>query len=365
MNIFKGQGYIVGKHKNDLIITDESFSHFWKTEDDKFLYNKSENVQIPNINTNTSGRNFFDFNCRLPIESLDAIIIGVPFSKGSLINESKVDFFPQYLREYSINYPVYINAENLSASGIYDLSEKDFLFKNLKFGDLGNLELTSTQNLGQLNGLIRELMRYTLKNKINTIAIGGDHSITYSFVSSLTLEIDRPVIIIIFDAHHDCRNSLFTVEQNINHCNFVKHLLGLENVVKIIQIGVRGLRSYSQMLFHPKLIQISSRYVIYDDIQEQIKDILYQFPDAIGYLSVDLDAINPNEFSNVDFPVPDGLSSGSITHIIKNLFQSDLEILGVDIVEGIPGGLRNDYCVPIQILAHCLNGISLQKQIKQ
>lgn len=356
----KEEKYIIDENSTELIITDKSFKKFWKTnkaelqlKDSKFVYPEFELKHPKNC--------FFNYNYTQDINNVDTVLLGVPYAGGSLLKDSNTNFFPMYLRNYSISRQAYYNLENFSASGIYSLSEERLLFHGLTFCDLGNLVL-KTNSLQELAKLLDKFTQYVISNHLQAIEIGGDHSITYANVYNLAKYINKSIIVFIFDAHHDCRNTLYMLDSDINHANFVRKLLKINNIANIIQIGGRGIRSMAQMYTNEKLIQISSQKISLELLKETVNNVLKKYPNSVGYISIDLDVIDPIQFPYVDFPVAGGIHVDVVNKLIEYLYKSNLKIIGTDIVEGLPNGTNsNNYDIPLEVLSYCLDGTLQQK----
>ncbi len=160
--------------------------------------------------------------------------------------------------------------------------------------------------------------------------------------------------IIIWRLH--CKNTIFE-EDEINHANFVKKLLEFDSIKKIIQVGVRGIRSVSNMVFHDKLIQ----YRGIQDIHKLKKELsLYQ--GYKFYLSIDLDVIDPAIYPSVDFIIPNGLTVNQLRAMLKLIFKENPVLIGCDLVEGLPEKNHQYVQIPIQILCSVLDLINQNRK---
>lgn len=353
--------YIVGNLKGTTLLTDRTFARFWKMPAVNSFSSLIHTNEL-DLSLQPPTANLFDHEDRASFGSQEAAIVGVPYGGGSIRSNSLVSGFPDFLRSASLRYPVYSRVDSPATSGLYDLAEQRYLFEGLVFRDLGNIPVESTDTLATLTKVVDQLMRWSVKRGVHLIAIGGDHSITFALVHGLAEVTGRPVLLVQFDAHHDCGSDP-TSDERVHQGNFVRHLLGLDHVAGVVQLGVRGIRSPSQVFSHPKLIQQPFGSSCTRGLRTAVRRMLRQVPGAVGYLSIDLDALDPAEFPLVDFPMRGGLTSRGLAALIQEVFSSGLTVLGTDLVEGLSGGSieQNAYDVPLYILAHCLDGISRKK----
>lgn len=329
-----------------ILYSNQNFSKFWTA-------NCMNKCSLYSCYTGLPLKETF-FNYNPDTENVDVIIAGVPYSKGSLI-KSEVDKFPNFLRLFSLDYSVYEQIDTKKSSGIFFADKNISLFKDLKFRDIGDI---LTNNIKKE---IDEMISWLYNKKMNNISIGGDHSITYHCINSISDKYNRPIIPIIFDAHHDCRSTLYKDEE-LNHSNFVSKLIELDNVYKIIQVGVRGVRSISHVASSKKIISLNFSN---SQLVECINEIIKERSDALGYISVDLDVLSPMEFSAVDFPIPGQPVASKLLDSIYEIFNTKLKIISADMVEGVTNGECYQYRIPLQILCYLLDGFNTQININK
>jgi len=351
--------YIIGAHEGKLLLADERFSRFWRTE---LAVEPAADVTAEVIGVPLCAvAPHFQYTDRAELGRQDLVLVGIPTASGSMHADSAVAAFPDHLRAASRRYPAYAMVDEPGCSGLYDLDEQRALFKGLIWRDLGDLAAEAGPET--LARAATRLTEWAVGHDVRTVAIGGDHAITYTIVQALARAIARPLIVVDLDAHNDCGVSVYP-EERIHHANFVRHLLDLDQIIGVLQIGVRGIRSPGQVFSHPKLIQLPPSARNEHDLVTAVDRLRAIAPDAAGYLTIDLDVLDPREFPWVDFPAHGGLSTRCLVSLVQALFRSPLPVLGVDLVEGCGGGQveRNDYDVPIRVLAHVMDGLLLQRR---
>lgn len=346
MNINNEKSYIVSGDEEKTFISDVNFEHFYRINQQ--VSEVSFQNEIPTKMVQT-GTRFFQY--KNYSQEIDVGLYGFPYCLGSLITDSTVGEFPDYLRELSQFNRVFSECRSFSSSGIYDMEEQRLLFEGLRMADLGNVSIENKE-ISECCTQMSHLYEWSFQKQIPLVAIGGDHLLTYIIQSSLKELKQEDIILVIFDAHHDCKNTIFEKE-NVNHANFVKKLLEFDSIKKVIQIGGRGIRSVSNIVFHDKLIQ-------YRGIQDmdKLKKELSFYQGCKLYLSIDLDVIDPAVYPSVDFIIPGGLSINELKAMLKLIFEEHLQLIGCDLVEGLPEEHHQYVQIPIRILAIILDFIN-------
>jgi len=161
------------------------------------------------------------------------------------------------------------------------------------------------------------------------ITIGGDHSISYSTVSS-ALDLYKDSLHVIWvDAHADINTQSTSVTGSI-HGMPVGHLMGFEThpiatfqapILDASQITYVGIRD----LDPPEVKRIA---------EYNISTALEQVPkDKNIYLSIDVDSLDPREFPCTGTPVYDGINLNDLLDIIHRFKD---RTVAVDLVEFNP-----------------------------
>ncbi len=152
-----------------------------------------------------------------------------------------------------------------------------------------------------------------------TLAIGGDHSITYALVKAV-----RPEALLYFDAHLDCEDDFLPP----SHEDVIQAIVN-DRVVKPENIFIFGARK-----FYPKELEfVKKRGInVVENMDLGVDNILPRFKRI--YLSVDIDVFDPEEAPGTDYPVEIGLRSREFFEFLENLEIKKLA--GIDITEVNP-----------------------------
>ncbi|CAM5502744.1 Formimidoylglutamase OS=Lysinibacillus sphaericus OX=1421 GN=LS41612_12655 PE=3 SV=1 [Lysinibacillus sphaericus] len=263
--------------------------------------------------------------------------------------------FAAALRESSLRLPIYLDEYNEQTSGIYDYLRDKYLMKNCLLVDHGDLSIVN-DSLEETNHQIFQVLNYIEPQKTKFCVVGGDDSITYTLVKNLTKILLKRMLIIQFDAHHDCGLDILKMDKEICHSNFVRFLLQEEMIAGIIQIGVRGLRSLGQYYNHPKLFQLN--FTDIDKLHSIVSELLNTGDEIIGYVSFDVDVLEPRDFPLVDFPKIEGPKLQEVINMIQEIFKIVPSIKAVDIVEGQSGGSSEQYDSVLHILLYLLDELT-------
>lgn len=335
---------VIKREINTLFLRKIKTDQYYKIDNYKkknSLFNLGSSVEKP----------FFGY---FPYDSLpDAVIFGIPYKGGTRSSHSKVDQFPNILRESSYKL-LSRNSYPLSKPlKFYDLSMEEYLYCGSVL-DIGNVRSdgSSSERLK-----LRSLCDFLSQISIPFICVGGDHSYTYDVISAFKA-INRPITIWQFDAHLDM---LSTSSNILDHGNVFEHVLDLPFVQRIIQVGGRGLRTPHQITSNPKVIRIPKSKVS----SLLIREYAQENKQNLNYISIDLDCLDPSVFPFVDFAVPLGLTFEQLVSCISELLSTNIPIIGADIVEGTAGGsiIRGDYDIPMYILISMLSGLASQNSL--
>lgn len=345
----KDKKYKVRYGNSKILLTNENNSLFWELEG---IYH-AENTVKEEMNFFTSvDKAFFYY----PLKKLGNVhLFGIPFNKGSNKSNSKVKNFAATLRKSSLRLPIYLDENNEETSGIYDYLRDKYLMKNCFLVDHGDLSIANG-SLEEVNHQIFQVLNYIEPQIPKFCVVGGDHSITYTLVRNLTKILSKRILIIQFDAHHDCGSDILKMDKEICHSNFVRFLLQEELVAGIIQIGVRGLRSLGQYYNHPKLFQLN--FSDLDKLHSIVSELLNTGGEIIGYVSFDVDVLEPRDFPLVDFPKIEGPKLQEVINMIQEIFKIVPSIKAIDIVEGQSGGELEQYDSVLHILLYLLDGLT-------
>jgi arginase family enzyme len=111
----------------------------------------------------------------------------------------------------------------------------------------------------------------------------------------------------------------------------------MEHVVSLTQLGIRTLndeQSKQLVRFHNRLRLLFAR-----DLVGPLPGLRHIPDDALVYLSIDLDGLDPAFAPGVSHPVPGGLTSRQVLTFIQN---GHWKLVGMDVVELNPSADVNN-----------------------
>lgn len=262
--------------------------------------------------------------------------VGVPFGKGNQtdINSGK---FPKSFRSYSSRVSLSMQ-KNYIASPFGSIQEEHNL-KNLeklivdgRLRDHGDVFIHQFESSTQVYNKIEYVYDSIFSTTTIPFSIGGDHSITYPILKSLSKHTDH-FNVLHFDAHTDVYDNKFTQISDdpdfFHHGSFVSKSMKLASLKKYIMLGLRGTPSRG---VHEKI----EMYPV-----GKIKKLLKQNQKIdLGitgktYITFDIDVIDPAYAPATATPVCFGLTPFEVIELLE-LCLPDIEIVGIDFVEVNP-----------------------------
>jgi agmatinase len=252
------------------------------------------------------------FRPQVPLQKADAAIIGLPWD-GTVSNRPGARFGPEAIRSATL--------------GIEDYSPylKDDISR-LKIHDAGDLELPLGDTAAALDMIHREYSSISCKK---TVALGGEHLVSWPLVQAMHERYGKDLFVIQFDAHADLREQYLGVKfSHATVMNLITGLLGRENSA---MVGIRSgaAEEWKILRHHPHYFG------------EVAGKPLDTFPAFVGslkgrkvYLSIDLDIFDPGIMPGTGTPEPGGISFSGFIPLLQAL--ENVDIVGADIVELAP-----------------------------
>ena len=240
----------------------------------------------------------------------------------------------------TINFPFDRGANIPGSYRAPELINRDLDFLNI----VDNYTITSHRNhLRTVLGDGYFHVWNTLDRGIFPLIIGGDHTISASTISTCndyTIMKKQRMGVLWCSAFADF-NTIETSQTGFLHgvtvsilCRHTLPMLSFGEELQPHQFGFYGLRDLDSCEF--------KRFTDYNMcILESINNLegwLESF-DKI-YLSLSLDVLNPDEFSYVNTPIPNGLSSVELKEVLHSIRKSE-KLIAMDIVEFNPNKGEN------------------------
>jgi guanidinobutyrase len=258
---------------------------------------------------------------------LDVAFVGVPFdtSAGYRVGAR---LGPRAIRESSSQVRLHHPALNVT------------VHERIRIADYGDVR-TTPFDIPQTYDLITREFDAIYAAGCRTIAVGGDHGITYPILRAVAKH-TGPVALVQIDSHTDTHDTQFGAR--LTHATPFRraHEEGLIIPAKVVQLGIRG------SLFYPDDLQWSRdhyRLVTADDIHRRgIDAVVEEMRAAVGdapvYLSFDIDGLDPMCAPGTGVPEIGGLTTWQAQQIIRAF--AGLQLVGADVVEVSPACDTND-----------------------
>jgi agmatinase len=248
------------------------------------------------------------------------IIVGLPYEHG------------MYWRKGAKHGPTAVREFLRKLRGISVYSEAKIPYDICEI-DQGDLALDSYDALKALRQ-IEEAVIELLKAGHPPICIGGDHTVTLAIIRAYKKFYGKGRFgIIHLDAHSDTFASVdgFKYHHGAVFRNIVEE--ELVDPTKIIQMGLRGQVREGGLDFIRQrgfgIVKIEEFRQSNFNLENHIENKSIPY-----YVSIDIDVIDPAYAPGTGTPVPGGLTSWEILHIVRQL--SNFKIIGLDLVEVSP-----------------------------
>jgi len=206
---------------------------------------------------------------------------------------------------------------------------KVYNLQTLELADLGNIVWNPGESATLVAKRAQRVFKSIFENNYNCITLGGDHSISTYPIAALSQT--KPIHVIQFDAHHD----LYGYPEKgacLSHANWVSHIIDLENVLSITQIGLRtfDFEDFQKILANPKWHFYSSLEVSNNQFDHFFAHIP---PNSTVYVSFDVDCLDYQIIQHeTGVPEIGGLTYYQAHSLLNILFQK-FDVRGLDIVE--------------------------------
>ena len=207
-------------------------------------------------------------------------------------------------------------------SPLLDLDMDDY-----KICDIGDLELS----IGNTDKVLDEIYIGTkaiVDDGKVPFMIGGEHLVTLPSFKAV-YEKYNDIYVLHFDAHTDLRDE-YNNNKN-SHATVIKRIWDIVGDGKIFQFGIRsGNKEEFDFALKEKHTYMET-YTI-----NTFLDIVKSLEDKNVYLTIDLDVLDPSIFPGTGTPEPGGISYREFEEVFKVLKNSNINLVGLDIVELSP-----------------------------
>lgn len=191
----------------------------------------------------------------------------------------------------------------------------------------------------------KETKRLLSQDKISVL-VGGDHSTPFGAIKAYA-EKYPDMGILHFDAHSDTRHEYMGFTDS--HASIMNNVIRkIPQVSKLVQVGIRDFcqEEYEFIQKSKKIktffdMELAERKLKGENFISIAKDIVKELPDLV-YLSFDIDGLEPRFCPSTGTPVPGGLDYYELVHIVKEIVNAKKTIVGFDLVEVAPSGVKGD-----------------------
>ncbi len=167
--------------------------------------------------------------------------------------------------------------------------------------------------------------------------IGGDHSVPLGYLQALA-ERHAEFGVLHIDAHADLRQAYQGF--HYSHASIMVNLLGLPQISKLVQVGIRDLCHDEVALIKQSGGRIVTHYdsVVKENTyggipwMQQCEAIVAALPEKV-YVSFDADGLDPKLCPNTGTPVPGGLELEEVFCLLRQVVRSGRQIIGFDLCE--------------------------------
>jgi formimidoylglutamase len=261
------------------------------------------------------------------IDELAWAVLGVPYDGASVVR-SGARHGPDAVRSALRNYSSYS-----TRTGV--------LVSELAAADIGDLSIVLTdmqETFARLTSMIRSLA----KSQINTLVVGGDHSITWPIVAGLAqARPGRRLGIIHFDAHHDLREGHFgSISSGVPFRKILELPDSPLEGSRLVQIGIGELvnspahAAYAREQGVTVITNAEAWEVGLDRCIERALEIAGDGADDL-YVSVDIDCVDQSQAPGTAAPNPNGLDARDLYRAVRTIAR-DPRMIGADVVEVAP-----------------------------
>lgn len=246
-------------------------------------------------------------------EVSDVVIFGAGFD-GTTSNRPGTRFASSAMRIESYGLEAY--------SPLLELDLEDY-----NICDMGDLDLS----IGNTDKVLEEIYEGTkeiLDEDKFPFMIGGEHLVTLPAFKAVHEKYDD-IYVLHFDAHTDLREE-YNNNKN-SHATVIKRIWDIVGDGRIFQFGIRsGTREEFNFALKEKHTYMETHTI------DSFWKIISTLSGKNVYLTIDLDVLDPSIFPGTGTPEPGGISYRQFEQIFKILKNSNINLVGCDIVELSP-----------------------------
>ena len=194
--------------------------------------------------------------------------------------------------------------------------------------DLGDLPPTNSLEL-MLKRVSESVKRICEEGKIPVI-LGGEHTLTLASAQAIE-DVD---VLVVFDAHLDMRDEF--MDTKLNHTTWLRRLIERKKFERLIVIGARAYLDEELDYARGNGIEVITSREVFLDFYGSMKKIRTLLSGSRkGYISLDIDVLDPGYAPGVSNPEPGGLTPIHFFQLVEAIAEN-LMLRGIDLVEVNP-----------------------------
>ncbi|NIQ39178.1 MAG: agmatinase [Proteobacteria bacterium] len=255
-------------------------------------------------------------------EGVDFAVVGVPFDTGASYRVG-ARFAPEAIRSIS----VLLKPNNLVL--------KVSIFDHCSGVDYGDLPVVPGY-IEESYRKIEEALFPLVDKGVNTILLGGDHSVTLPELRALARK-HGPIALIHFDSHGDIWEKVF--EKPYNHGTPFRRAVE-EDLILVdhsIQVGMRGSAYTLDEVDAARSLgfEVVTAHEAHEiGILKLIERIRNRVGEAKVFVTFDIDFVDPAYAPGTGTIEVGGFTSGDALRLVRGL--EGLDLIGIDVVEVLP-----------------------------
>ena len=272
-------------------------------------------------------------------------MIGVPMDLGQL--RRGVDMGPSAIRCAGVNERLECLCQDIEDLGDMTIGQRE---DEKEGGEPASEELRNLKAITKASAKLAETVDNIVASGAFPLVLGGDHSIAIGTLAGLAKHYQN-LGVIWYDAHADLNTKETSPSGNIHGMPLAISLgighegltgiYGKETKIKaenIVIIGARSLDDGEKELIRDKGIKVYTMHEIdrlgMTRVMEETIDYLRGRTDGV-HLSLDLDALDPNDAPGVGTPVAGGISYRE-SHLAMEMLEESKLITSAEFVEVNP-----------------------------
>lgn len=160
------------------------------------------------------------------------------------------------------------------------------------------------------------------------LGLGGEHLVTWPVIQAMH-EVHPDMALIHIDAHADLREEY--EGEALSHSTPVRKICDLLGAENVYSFGIRsGMREEFQFA------KESGMHMAKFDVADPLEKALPQLAGRKVYVTIDIDVLDPAFAPGTGTAEAGGITSKELLKAIQLIAQSDVEVIGADLVEVAP-----------------------------